>query len=300
MNRGRVLALIGALLSTGVGAATPVAHDRAFWEQLRTQHFKLPAQASAAELTRETLAFIPLTDPRLRDEIGYEAFAAWVYRDQLLTPAQLESVRRTLMSMARAGLGQDPGDGVFARSFALLDLSVLAAADLKRPFLTAAAHAELLDLALDSLARERDLRGYVAGKGWAHATAHAADLVKFLARSPQLRTEDAPRIVSAVAARLCSAQQVFVWGEDARLADALRSLVLHADVPLAPFEDWTRRLQQDYAALWSGEFESARYACVQAQLNALAQLGARLPLEGGKASVVQLRTLLQKLLSETG
>src|SRR5262249_21317770 len=160
-------------------------------------------------------------DGELRDGIGYEAFETWVYHDQLLTGAQLESLRQALLPAARAGLGAPESDAVFGRSFALLDLSVLAAEDLRRPFLTDAARAGLLDLALESLARERDLRGYVPGKGWAHATAHAADLTKFLARSPHLAAGDATRIVAGVAARLRSAPQVFVWGEDARLAEAL-------------------------------------------------------------------------------
>jgi hypothetical protein len=300
MSGWQTLAVLGALCcsSTLQGAPAP-AHDRSFWEELRTQQFKLPAGAPAAALTRETLAFLPLTDPILRDEIGYEAFAAWVYRDQLLTGAQLESLRVTLMRTARSGLGEPEGDGVFARSFALLDLSVLAAADLKQPFLTTTARAELLDLALDSLGHERDLRGYVPGKGWAHATAHTADLVKFLARSPQLPPQDGARIVNAVAERLRSANQVFVWGEDARLAEALLALSMRPDVTLEPFEGWATRLRQESAALWSGEFESARYPSVQSQLNALAQLGARLPPEGAP-TVVRLRALLQRLLQESG
>jgi hypothetical protein len=302
MKSWKVLALLGVLGGTAglTRAAGTPPHDRQFWENLRAQHFKLPAGAPAAALTRETLAFIPLTDARLRDEIGYEAFAAWVYRDQLLTSAQLESLQPALMSSAGAGLGESEGDGVFGRSFALLDLSVLAAADLKRPFLSSAAHAELLDLALESLTRERDLRGYVPGKGWAHATAHAADLLKFLARSPQLRPADAPRIVNGIAGRLRSAQQVFVWGEDARLAEALLALAVRTDVPLGAFTAWIERLQQDYTALWSGEFDSARYRAVQAQLNALAQLAARLPSEAGTPGALQLRTRLQQLLLDSG
>ena len=35
--------------------------------------------------------------------------------------------------------------------------------------------------------RERDLRGYVPGKGWAHAIAHGADAIGALAGSPPLR-----------------------------------------------------------------------------------------------------------------
>jgi len=295
------VALLLATLLLGVPAlAEPSAqHDRAFWEALKAQHFKLPPGASAAALARETLGFLPSTDGALRDGIGYEAFETWVYHDELLTAAELEALRVALLPAARAGLGDPEGDGVFGRSFALLDLSVLAAEDLRRPFLTAAARAELLDLALTALARERDLRGYVAGKGWAHATAHAADLTKFLARSPQLPAAEAERIVPQVAARLRSAPQVFVWGEDARLAEALLAVTARADFRARPFEVWVGRLRTEYAALWSAPFDPGRFPSVQAQLNGLAQLAARLPEDDNNAARVRVRTLLHALVGST-
>ena len=71
---------------------------------------------------------------------------------------------------ARRGLGEEASDGLFLRSFSLLALSVLAAEDLRRPFLDAQQLDALLELAVAELAGERDLRGYVPGKGWGHAT----------------------------------------------------------------------------------------------------------------------------------
>ena len=276
-----------------------MAHDRSFWMALKAEDFKLPAGASAAALSREVLALLGSTDPELRDGVGYEAFASWVYRDELLQPAELESLRVTLMSSARAGLGDAEADGVFERSFALLDLSVLTAEDLKRPFLTETGFQELLSLALDALARERDLRGYVRGKGWAHATAHAADLLKFLARSRHLTAGDGARIVSQIAERLRTARQVFVWGEDARLAAALVSLAARSDFEPAPFDAWLVRLEADNESLWKGPLDVAKYTAVRAQLNTLDHLAARLTLSDPTTSSAQLRSSLEHLLRQT-
>jgi hypothetical protein len=52
-------------------------------------------------------------------------FAAWVYRDELLGPAELESVSRRLCEGARAGLGTPTGEGTLRRSFSLLDLAAM-------------------------------------------------------------------------------------------------------------------------------------------------------------------------------
>jgi Protein of unknown function (DUF2785) len=254
----------------------------------------------AAALTRELITLNASTDPQLRDGVGYEAFATWVYREQLLTVAELHTLLPPLLAAAGAGLGEAEGDGIFARSFALLDLSVLAAADLKRAFLTAAEFQQLLQAAGSALTRERDLRGYVGDKGWAHATAHGADLLKFLARSPHLNSSEAARVVAQIAERLRSAGQVFVWGEDARLAAALEALSARADFEPGWFEPWLTRLTAEHEALWQGPLDAARYVAVRAQLNCLAQLAARLPAaSAASAPVMALRQALQQLLARS-
>jgi len=244
-------------------------------------------------LALEAAVLLGSTDPELRDRIAYEAMVAWVYEEQRLDAAGLEQLRTTLVANARRGLGEPESDGLFLRSFSTLALSVFAAADLKRPFLSQPQFDELLDLALAGLAGERDLRGYVAGKGWGHATAHGADLLKFLTRSPWLRAEQQARIVDAVATRLRTAGGVFVWGEDARLAAALASLARRPDADPAPFVAWFKRLGEEHESVWSGPFDPSRYVAVRAQLNALSALGADLGAETSAEVAVgtALRTL---------
>ena len=283
------LAIGGSLLLPVAAPATESGHDMAFWISLKSHGFKVPAGSSAEALSLELLDMLLSTDPVRRDDIAYEAFAAWVHRDELLGPTALEILRVRLVSMARVGLGAAEDDRVFGRSFAVLCLSVLAAEDLRKPFLTDSRYRELLALGLEALARERDLRGYVPGKGWAHATAHAADLLKFLARNPALKPADTAPMVEGIANRLRTAGQVFVWGEDVRLAMALRSLIARADFDPAPIAQWAARLQLDNKAVWSGDFEASRYVAVRAQLNTLAQLAARLgsPAVDGNAAAVR-------------
>jgi hypothetical protein len=280
-----------ALLVAPLGAAA--AHDKAYWQALRADHFKLRPDEPVLPLVLEATALLGSTDPELRDGIAYQAMVAWVYKEPRLDAAALEQLRTTLAANARRGLGEPEGDGLFLRSFSTLALSVLAATDLKHPFLSQPQFDELLDLAMTELAGERDLRGYVPDKGWGHATAHGADLLKFLARSHWLRAEQQPRIVDAVAERLRSAGRVFVWGEDARLAAALASLARRPDADPAPFVTWFKRLAAEHEAVWSGPFDPSRYVAVRAQLNALGALGADLSADTGAATAVgaALRTL---------
>jgi len=175
-----------------------------FWTTLKHNEFRLPAGAAAGALTLEATDFLVSTDPGLRDGIAYEALTAWIYRDHLLRADELELVRRKLVGQAQKGINGGDADEIFGRSFALLGLSVLAAQDLRQPFMSPAALNEVLGLALAELERERDLRGFVTGKGWAHVTAHSADLLNFLARNPKITPAQATLIVEHIAERLRS------------------------------------------------------------------------------------------------
>ena len=66
--------------------------------------------------------------------------------------------------------------------------------------------------------REQDLRGYVDGKGWAHAVAHGADALGALAASPHLGHAELTVVLDVVADRLLlPVERPFVHGEPDRL-----------------------------------------------------------------------------------
>ena len=289
------LLLAGLVIVSGSARAEALStvHDRAFWTGLRSAGFRVPQSESALPLALEAASLLASTDPELRADIAYAAIETWVYREQRLDAAELNQLRATLSANARRGLGEAPGDGLFLRSFSTLALAVLAAEDLKRPFLDSQQFDGLVDLGIEELGSERDLRGYVPGKGWGHATAHCADLLKFLARSHWLRAEQQSRMINAIAERLRSAEQVFVWGEDARLAAALTAIARRSDADPGPFLAWFKRLAAEHATLWSGAFDPGRYVPVRAQLNTLAAFAADLDATSGPQAGIRagLRSL---------
>jgi len=292
--RGGCWLLLLLLVASSAAPAAP-AHPEAFWRALKQQQFKLAAGQSAAQLASEATQLLGSTDPEIRDGIAYEALSTWVYGEQLLTAPQLEQLREQLARNALQGLGSAGDDSLFLRSFSILALSVLAAEDLQKPFLSEEHYAQLVDVGVQSLTQERDLRGYVPGKGWGHATAHAADLLKFLARNPKLQPKQQQRVVEAVATRLRTAGVVFVWGEDARLAATLASVARRADAEPGNFSRWFEELRAAHHRVWDGEFAPALYVAERAQLNALAQLSLNLDADAAAPGSPAIRELLRSV-----
>ena len=255
-------------------------HDPNFWKQIRANKFTVPPNESVDKLALELVDLTAEVDPVLRDQCGYEIFATWVYRDHRLNSDQLELLRRKLLPGMTFQIGRAEDDSIFRRSFSALFMSVLAAEDLQKPFLSDAAFNETLETALRCYDGERDLRGYVPRKGWAHATAHVADLLKFLGRNPKVAPEEQAKIVAAIANRCRTAGSAFVWGEDARMAAALLSLVNRKDFDPKNVTEWMTKLSQEKEAVWTApEFSVTNYISIRNQGNVLVHLAARIDSE---------------------
>ena len=291
--------LIAALQFVPSISAAGEIHSAAFWKTIKEHNFAVPSHEPVGTLALEIADLAGSTDPSLRDGCGYEILAAWIYRDNLLTGEQLEALRAKLLPAMISHIGASESDTVFGRSFSALYMSILAAQDLRKPFLSAAAFKETLDTALRCYAEEKDLRGYVPVKGWAHATAHVADLLKFLARNPHLSAEDQKRIVSGVWQRCRTAHLVFTWGEDARMAAALLSVVDRKDFDASPFNTWFQALITENKELWkSPAIDAEAYASVRVQANVLAHLAAKSTPQKDNGALPSFRDALQATLSK--
>lgn len=180
----------------------------------------------------------------------------------------------------KAGVGGTGTDEVFRRSFSALDLSVLAALDNEHPFLSEEEFARLLSSTLAYLAGEKDLRAFDVRTGWMHATAHTADVLKFLGRNPRLRPADQRRILDGIAAKARDAGLAFTHGENERLAAAVMSLVLRKDFDAAAFTAFLADLAEPGEHLWDKGplVDSARYAATQNAKDLLRSLYVKLAL----------------------
>src|SRR5262249_22182256 len=123
------------------------------------------------------------------------------------------------------GLGERETDSIFLRTFSVLLLAEIVHYDNARQFLDQAEVRQLLELALVYLEAERDLRGWVPEKGWAHSVAHTADLLYVLARSRHLDSPDLRRLLDGIGGKLASGGSFYICGEDERLVRAIVAVV---------------------------------------------------------------------------
>lgn len=154
----------------------------------------------STELLSKMIENIGSVDPVLRDQVIYTAFWKLVSTNRL-NKNQLEYVLTTLLEQEKLlmGIEQSPSDQVFTRSFTSLVFAAVLFYDSKNPSIDHKIVREVMEQTFKYMLKEKDVRGYVEGKGWAHAAAHAADLLDSIVQHPLSTEDDARQVLQAIA-----------------------------------------------------------------------------------------------------
>ncbi len=189
---------------------------REFWQEIINNKYEISSDPSPQTLLPELLEMLASPDPELRDGFAYPILATWIGRGAF-SQDELKSVLATLEQRLEVGLGETESDSVFARSFAVLTLAVLV--NNQTLALEQSEVRRLLEVFLNYLEREQDLRGFVQPQGWAHAVAHTADLLDEFAVNPHVQSVELEKILNAISNKI-PAKIVWLFDEEDRLSYA--------------------------------------------------------------------------------
>lgn len=229
-----------------------VSMDKTFWQGIIDDNGDIPNGRALPDLTQALDSYLGLPDGELRDEIAYRLLTQWIMAGKY-TPADLRRLMARWQDNLTAGIGETETDSVFLRSFSVLMLSVVVYHDNNHPFLTRDEVRQLLDKGLAYFAAEQDLRGYIIGKGWAHSSAHCADLLKFLARSRHVDGVDLRRILDGIAGKLLAPiVHMYSYDEDERMALAAVDVCKRGLLTSDDWRAWLTRFTE-WKASWSAD-----------------------------------------------
>ena len=184
------------------------------------------------------------TDSKLRDNLIYSGFCRLILEDYL-TSEQLTFLYKSAVSEDYLYYQiHDPNDSdaVFKRSFSALLIQLLLYKDKEHHFLDHDLLCETLPICVDYLLYEKDYRGFVEEKGWAHAVAHGSDMLAQVVAHPMY--------VQFAASKNClQALQTCIWTEyayideeDERMLAVLDELILK-DLTSDALINWLTQLQ---------------------------------------------------------
>lgn len=203
-----------------------------------------PASGEQAyELLPYLLEYLGDPDPELRDDLIYENLARWIIREDYYSVAVLSSIAEVLLDDAHMfrDIGKSGDDSVYMRSFSLLMMSALLERHVDRPFLAAELFGRIRAEVFHSFEQERDLRGYTE-RGWAHTTAHGADAIAELVRSPGFDPSHADEVLRIIKGKLHNGIHIFQHEEADRLARPVIALLTEGRIGPDRFISWMESL----------------------------------------------------------
>jgi hypothetical protein len=229
--------------------------DRSFWAEISRNDYKFPEGHRLDELTKTLFAYLGSTDPELRDDIAYIVYANWLKRD-MYTKEEIEENITTLLANLEKGIGETESDSVFLRAFSVLLLAESVHNDNKKSLFEKELIQTILEKGLWYLDAEKDLRGYIPVKGWAHTLAHTADLMMVLGRNRHLTDEDLVRILQGIANKVMQPNHyVYIHREDERLANAVIQILQRDLLSYEEVEKWVKSFLQPDTFTYDGSYQ---------------------------------------------
>ena len=207
--------------------------------KIENNNYTLENEENYFTIAIEMMENIGSIDPKLRDELIYGTLAHWIPENRF-TYEQLENLLS--ISLDRIHLfykiSEDDEDSVFKRTFSVLIVALIIYVHRKENFLSKEILFEVKDKLIEYMLEERDLRGYVEVKGWAHSVAHAADALDELVQCSCFNKNDLIDILNSIKDKVCIGYYVYIDEESERMVTVLESLFNRKIISDSEIVDW--------------------------------------------------------------
>lgn len=218
----------------------------------------------------DLLSSLRQTDPTLRDK-GAFFFISDGLQNGVFETNQLFLIVRCLIqdNVLFSHIDELDNDGVFYRSFAIFVLSMLRHANRKggNKFISDEAEQTLFINFATYIALERDTRGFVGDKGWAHAFMHIGNLMSEFMHDDKVQRADKIFLLTILIEKLKRLDTPLIMGENRRLIGLITDLVntneLYAKYFLQQLKQWrqemTRQMQPESEGAWHCLYNQQRF-----------------------------------------
>ena len=215
-------------------------------QAIEQNQFHPSAEDDVSELIPAMLHHIGSTDGNLRDKLIYSSFSSWILNDNAVDHEQLRKILSVITDEQHIlyKIGEQNTDSVFTRAFSVLIIPLLLISNRAKPFITTSEIYEIKRQLLIYLENEKDLRGHVDGKGWAHSIAHAMDAVDDLVQCGELNKSDLEEILEAIQKVVCLQEMVYTHGEDERIVTPVIAIIKRGLLSDDEISKWIKKFSE--------------------------------------------------------
>ena len=205
---------------------------------IKDNEYAVPEGVNPYELSVDMMEYIGDIDGELRDDLICSVLLEWIMTD-VLTPEEAYHIFLIALDEKHIfnGLGK-VDDTVFDRAFSVL---VSACITYKhKNFFPDNDILKAFNKVLKFYNEDKDVRGFVEGKSWAHGAAHGADALMELAKCEVIGYEQLKEILNSIYKKINVNYYGYINNEDERMISAVKEVLERDIIPVEEIEEWIR------------------------------------------------------------
>ena len=178
-------------------------------------------------------------NPHIRDNLVYTLFARG-FSENAFKQKQIQVIIDSFIQNRDLfrQINQPENDAVFLRTFSALLGTLILESDNDKPILTDSERQLLFDWSIRYLKEEKDFRGYVTNKGWAHSVAHGSDFLGATLSHHDFKPKSVSAIFEVITSIFQNLKNPFVDDEEQRIAFAFFQGVHFQKIASADFNSF--------------------------------------------------------------
>lgn len=207
-------------------------------KNIKDNDYAVPYGINQYNLSLEMMDNIGDIDSELRDDLILSILSKWII-DGVLPASVVYELLMTALDENHLlnGIGEI-NDTVFRRTFSAEIVAVIIYKHRQEKFLSEIDIKKALNTVLKFYDEDRDVRGFVEGKGWAHGAAHGADALNELARCQEVGYEELKKILDSIYKKVNVNYYGYIHFEDERLITSVKAILERKIIPVKEVGDW--------------------------------------------------------------
>ncbi|WBW97804.1 DUF2785 domain-containing protein [Oceanirhabdus sp. W0125-5] len=208
--------------------------------------WNIPEEVNKYELALELIGNFKSIDPILRDNLSL-SFLWGIIDDEMLSKSEVSNLLTLALSDKHLfyKLDSHDEDAVFNRAFSALIIGAIIGyhndmLEEGQTILSKDEIVEVFNMLMEYLKKEKDVRGYVDVKGWAHSAAHTGDALASLAGCSELSHENMIEILNGIREKVTIDYYVYKNVEAERITTVIMNIFNRDDIKEEDIIEWIR------------------------------------------------------------
>lgn len=205
---------------------------------IQENKFMVPKDMKTWDLAFIMMDYIGDIDSELRDDLILTTLFHWI-EEGVLSQQECADLLKIAVDEKHLLSGlENTDDTVFCRTFSVEVIASIMKRHNKEKFLEEKDFYEAFLQVLKFYNKDKDVRGFIEGKGWAHGAAHGADALCEFAKCIELDKEDLKVILELIYKKVNVNNYTYIHFEDERMVTTVLAVLERNILSQEEILDW--------------------------------------------------------------